>query len=123
MAAWEFSPEPVCTLSQGGDPQVRVTFDGTLYEIRLVRQSGWPAAPVFALRFEGAAPLTITTTRHRIEGTTLSVTDRGFGNVLNGLQFNTQAVALIGDVAAPIDLTDATDPVAAFRKCPVVPTV
>ncbi|MDA7428097.1 hypothetical protein PGB28_06485 [Primorskyibacter aestuariivivens] len=121
--AWEFSPTPICILRNDGNVATEVTYDGTLYAIHLTRADGWPTAPVFAIRFEGAAPLTISTSRHVIDGTTLTVTDRGFGNVLSGLQFNHTATALIGDLAVPIDLSGAADPVRAFRDCPGTPSV
>lgn len=122
-ASWEFSPIPVCTLRDTGAVATEVTYDGVLYAIHLTRAEGWPDAPVFAIRFEGAAPLTISTSRHVIEGNRLTVTDRGFGNVLNGMQFNRTATALIGDLSVPIDLSGAADPVAAFRACPDLPSV
>lgn len=121
--AWEFTPTPVCTLRDAGAIATEVTYDGTLYAIHLTRSGGWPDAPVFAIRFEGAAPLTISTSRHVIDGAKLSVTDRGFDNVLNGLQFNDTATALIGELAVEIDLTGAALPVEAFRACPAAPAV
>ena len=121
--AWEFTPTPICTLRDVGAVATEVTFDGALYAIHLTRSEGWPDAPVFAIHFDGAAPLTISTSRHVIDGDTLTVTDRGFGNVLNGLQFNQTATALIGDLAVRIDLSDAAMPVTAFRACPATPAV
>ncbi|MDJ0821159.1 MAG: excinuclease ABC subunit B [Paracoccaceae bacterium] len=124
--AWEFRPDPICTISDdAAEVSVRVTYDPVArdYAIHLTRPGGWPAAAVFALRFVGPNGLTISTDRHQIEGDTLSVYDRGFGNVLNGLQFNHTAIALIGDVAQEIDLLGAADPVAAFRNCPASPSV
>lgn len=80
---------------------------------------------MFSLRFEGAAGLTISTNRHVIGngGLSLTVTDSGFGNVLNGIAFNRQAVALIGDQAVAFSLQDAAEPTAAFRDCSVDPAV
>ena len=120
-AAWEFAPAPICTIRGGDTAEVTVTFDGTLYEIALTRPGGWPEAPVFSLRFEGPAGLTISTDRHRIDGDTLRVSDTGFGNVLNGMQFNARAVAVLGALSVPVDLTGAEDPVARFRDCPATP--
>ena len=116
-AAWEFTPDPVCTLRGGDATEVVVTYDGQLYEIALTRPGGWPDGPVFSILFEGAAGMTISTTRHRIEGETLRVSDTGFGNVLDGLQYNGRAVARLGPVAEPVDLTGAAGPVARFRDC------
>lgn len=124
--AWDFAPTPVCTLTQDAfGLSVRVTFDPAtaLYGLTLARPQGWPDGPVFALRFDGAAPLTISTDRHTIDGAVLSVTDRGFGNVLAGLEGNHTATAILGDVTAAIDLRGAAGPVAAFRACPAVPAV
>ena len=95
-----------------------MTYDTRIYEIRLTRAGGWPEARVFSLRFEGSAGLTIATTRHRVDGETLSVTDTGFGNVLDGLEYNARAVALIGALSVPVDLRGAAEPVARFRDCP-----
>lgn len=118
-AAWTFSPLPVCTIA-ASDGSVEITFDpaARIYAIHLLRAEGWPPGPVFTLRFEGAAPLTIATDRHRIDGAHLTVADRGFGNVLAGMEGNLRATALIGGLAVPIDLTGAADPVRQFRDCP-----
>lgn len=121
--AWRFDPLPICTLSDEGSPtSVTVTFDGNLYAIHLTHPDGWPDAPRFAIRFAPNGPQ-IATDRHRVEGRTLTVTDTGFGNVLNGLQSNGTATALIGGLARDIDLSGAASAVAAFRQCPEVPTV
>jgi hypothetical protein len=120
-AGWEFTPDPVCTLRGGSGTEVVVTYDTRVYEIRLTRAGGWPEARVFSLRFEGPAGLTISTTRHRVEGATLSVTDTGFGNVLDGLEYNARAVARIGALSVPVDLRGAAGPVARFRDCPAAP--
>ncbi len=120
--AWDFSPDPVCTLSFDGKTSVTVTYDPRLseYAIRLTRPDRpWPPGAVFAIRFEGARGLTISTDRHASGdgGTTLTVRDTGFGNVLDGLQFNETATALIGDTAETIPLDGAAEPVEAFRAC------
>ncbi|WP_425038086.1 excinuclease ABC subunit B [Primorskyibacter sp. S187A] len=124
-AAWDFSPEPICTLRLEGPVAVEVTYDARLpeYAIHITRPGGWPEGPVFALRFEGPRGLMISTDRHVVEGETLSVRDSGFGNVLAGLQYNERAVALLGDAAVPFDLSGAGPAVEAFRACPVVPSV
>jgi hypothetical protein len=123
-AAWEFSPTPVCTLSHDGtSADVTVTYDPRLdlpYTILLARPgTRWPAAPTFALHFDGPRGLTISTDRHQLSnrGTTLSVSDGGFGNVLNGLAFSDTATAILGPETVPISLVDAAAPVAAFRAC------
>ncbi|KPP89591.1 MAG: Hemagglutinin esterase [Rhodobacteraceae bacterium HLUCCA08] len=126
--AWEFSPEPICTLSQAaGTGQVTVTFDPALPEYGIaitLAEGAWDQAPVFAIVFEGARPLTISTDRHVLsdEGMTLTVRDRGFGNVLNGLQFNTRAIARSGATSVTIPLVGASPEVQAFRECPAPAT-
>ena len=126
--AWEFSPRPICTLSHLDElAETTVTYDPASGEyaigIRLI-SSTWPAEDAFGIRFEGAAPNVIVTDRHQISesGTVLTVTDRGFGNVLNGLEFNARAVALTGDLAVSIDLDGAAPEVARFRDCGTAPT-
>ena len=120
--AWTFTPQPICTLANDGSLQVTVTYDGALYAIHITRPGGWPDAPVFSLRFAPNGP-TISTTRHSVTGDRLTVTDKGFGNVLDGLQFNGTATAMLGETNQPIDLQGAADPVAAFRNCRPGPAV
>lgn len=126
--AWEFTPNPICTLSQETDESsVRVTYDPRVpeYAITLKRDVPWPQEPVFAIRFDGPRGLTISTTRHRLSegGTALTVTDRGFGNVLDGLQFNRTATALTGSAALALPLEGAAPAVEAFRACAMAPSV
>lgn len=122
--AWDFSPAPICTLfHQGAELSVSVTFDprNAQYAIHLSREAGWPDADVFQIRFEGPRSQTITTRRHvinRQDPRTLTVTDRGFGNVLNGIKFNTRAIAVLGDVQVPLLLDGAAPAVDEFRTCP-----
>ena len=122
-AAWEFTPVPVCTLShEDGGSQVEVTYDprrAEAYEIALTLPGGWTPGPVFALSFTGGRDLTISTNRHRLGagGATLSVSDTGFGNVLDGLEFNATATALIADQAVSVSLAGAAEEVRRFRDC------
>jgi hypothetical protein len=102
---------------------VSVTFDPSIseYAINLSREPGWPEGDVFSMRFEGPRGLTISTDRHQInpeDTRTLTVKDRGFGNVLNGIKFNTRAVAIVGDVEVPVSLDGAGPAVDEFRTCP-----
>ncbi|MCR9110951.1 excinuclease ABC subunit B [Marivita sp. XM-24bin2] len=121
---WEFTPVPICTLfHQDPEVAVMVTYDpdGGEYAIHLSRESGWPHTAVFSMRFEGPRGLTISTTQHVIEAEdtrTLTVRDRGFGNVLNGLNFNQRAVAVLGDLEVPVSLDGAAPAVEEFRACP-----
>lgn len=126
-AGWEFSPLPVCTLThEGAGAVLRITRDPGLaepYELSIARAAGWSESPGLAIRFDGPRALTIGTDRHRLseDGTTLSVTDRGFGNVLDGLEFNATATALAGGDAVVFNLEDAAEPVRAFRDCREAP--
>lgn len=43
------------------------------------------------------------------------MTDRGFGNVLDGLEFNETATALLGDQAVVLSLEGAAPAVQSFR--------
>lgn len=119
-AAWQFSPTPICTLTDG---TTTLTYDGATYTIAITRSEGWTPAPVFSIRFDGPNALQISTDRHQIKGTTLTVSDRGFGNVLNGLQFNQTATATLGQTSQVIDLSGASGPTAQFRACKPSPSV
>jgi len=124
--AWEFTPLPVCTLSEDGPVPVVVTYDprqAEPYAITVTAGEPWPEAAIFALRFEGPRGLTISTPRHSLsdDGLSLTVTDRGFGNVLDGLEFNVAATALLGDAALRFSLDGAAGPVRAFRECATAP--
>ena len=56
------------------------------------------AAEIFSIRYEGPEHLTTSTGRYELteNGTSLSVADKGIGNVLNGLEFNHVADAVLG---------------------------
>ena len=122
--AWEFTPVPICTLfHQDPEVAVMVTYDPRSgeYAIHLSREGGWPKSAVFSMRFEGPRGLTISTTQHMIEAEdtrTLTVRDRGFGNVLNGLNFSQRAVAVLGDLEVSVSLDGAAPAVEEFRACP-----
>lgn len=123
-AAWQATLGAVCVLTHETDSAaLRLTYDPArpLYTIAITRKTApWPDAPLFEMRFEGTAGLTIGTARHSLspDGRTLTVTDRGFGNVLDGLQFNSFAHALSGGVTVSVPLAGAAAPVQAFRACP-----
>lgn len=126
--AWDFIATPVCTIfNDAPGLSVRVTYDPTQaepYAITLTRPDPWPVTGTFGLGFTGPAAMTIGTSRHQLsaDGRTLTVTDTGFGNVLDGLAFNSAAAALAGDLAVPFDLTGAGPAVEAFRACGVMPS-
>lgn len=120
--AWEFHPGLPCRLTHDAPAgAVELTFDPTrpLYTISLTRADGWRAGDVFSIEFTGPAGLVISTNRHELsaDGRTLTVTDTGFGNVLNGLQFNQNARARLGTQVFDIPLSGAADPVDRFRRC------
>lgn len=100
---------------------MELTHDPTqpLYSITITRAAPWVGAPVFSMAFRGGAALSIATDRHELsdDGTALTVTDRGFGNVLRGLASNETAIATLGDQRVEIPLQGAADPVEQFRRC------
>ena len=122
--AWEFTPTPVCTLTHTEtDGDVELTYDHTsgLYAIAVIAAQAWPAAPAFSIRFDGPRAGTISTQRHETNGATLTVTDTGFGNVLDGLEFNSRATAFTDTQAVTVSLQGAAVPVQKFRACTTVP--
>lgn len=121
--AWEARIGAICTLTHATETAETVlTYDPALPEYTItirLRGATWPDAPRFALRFDGPRGMTITTDRHVLSegGAALTVTDRGFGNVLDGLQFNDTATAIAGEAAAVLPLAGAAPAVQAFRDC------
>ncbi|MFK7763665.1 MAG: hypothetical protein AB8B62_10410 [Roseobacter sp.] len=120
--AWDFTPGLPCVLThETSTAEIELTFDPTvpLYSITVTRDAPWPQSATFAMRFEGSNSLSISTNRQQFNADrrALTVTDRGFGNVLDGLQYNDQAIASLGDVEVAFPLEDAADAVAAFRQC------
>lgn len=127
-AAWEYTPGLPCLLNhEEGGIAFELTYDPTqpLYSITITRPEGWPVAQVFSMRFSGQNTIAISTDRHSLsaDGRALTVIDRGFGNVLNGLQFNDTVEALLGDAYVAASLSGAEEPVAAFRLCQPQPGV
>lgn len=128
-AAWEAGVDGrLCTLDHADtQTEVRLTYDpaGPEYTIAIRRTAPWPEAPVFAMKFIGGQGNRIATTRHTLseDRRTLTVVDRGFGNVLNGLASNLRAVAESGEASVLIDLTGAAPEVEAFRACGTAPAV
>ena len=125
--AWEFTPSAPCLLThETAEAQVTLTYDPAepLYSITITTPQPWPEAPAFHMRFDGPQGRMIGTDRHvfSADRRALTVTDRGFGNVLDGLQYNDTAHALAGDVVVSVPLDGAAGPVAAFRACePALP--
>lgn len=89
------------------------------YAIALSGADAWPDGAVFSMSFDGPRGLTISTERHVISegGATLTVTDRGFGNVLDGLEFNDRAIAILDGAQVSFSLAGAAGPVRDFRAC------
>lgn len=121
--AWEAGTDGLlCTLSHSeGGRDVLLTYDpgGPLYTITLTRPAPWPDEPVFAIRFSGGEASTISTDRHRLspDGRSLTVADRGFGNVFLGMTSNTTLTALMRDTQEAFSLDGAAAEVAVFRAC------
>ena len=69
------------------------------------------------MRFDGPAPRTITTSRHSVAGSQLTVTDKGFDNVLAGFALNFAAMARLGDQTIVIPLDGAGTQVERFLNC------
>ena len=122
VQAWEFTPGSPCLLEHdSGQAQILLTYDPAqpLYSVTVRRAEPWPEAPTFGMRFDGPQGRVIGTDRHVLSADrrSLTVTDRGFGNVLDGLQFNHVTTAISGDVVVTFSLEGAAEPVAAFRAC------
>jgi hypothetical protein len=126
--AWEAGIEgAICTLTHAEDgAEVRLTFDPSvpLYTITLTGAEPWPVAPDFSMVFNGPRGNAISTTAHVLspDRLSLSVADRGFGNVLDGLQYNDLALGISGDVVVTVSLEGAAPEVEAFRACGTMPT-
>lgn len=120
--AWEAkSVGPVCLLTHTTvEGEITVSHDprkALPYTIDLTVDGGWQAGPVFAMRFDGLGPRTITTDRHQVTDNTLTVSDRGFGNVLDGLAQNFVALAATGGTSLVIPLEGAAPEVEKFKSC------
>lgn len=126
-APWEFTPFPMCTLSHtNNQAQVVITHDPSVPEYRLdltVSGTGWKASPTFGIIFSGGRSLTIGTERHRINGSALSVSDVGFGNVLDGLEYNATATAFTASQEVQLSLAGAAPEVRKFRACAAQPPI
>ncbi len=120
--AWEFTPGEVCELRhRESAAEVLITYDFAVpeYAIAVTLNGAWSPGSVFAIRFDGPRGMTISTDRHVIsgDGKTLTVKDRGFGNVLNGIEFNETATALLNNQGIVVTLDGAGPAVRAFRAC------
>lgn len=123
--AWEFTPGSPCLLtSPPGDVAMALTYDPSAprYTVSITAPEPWPKSQLFVMQFDGPIARQIGTNRHTLsdDGRTLTVTDSGFGNVLDGMAEGAQVVALAGDVAVVISLSGVKAPLAAFRACEAV---
>ncbi len=130
-AAWHADqPAGLCRITHSEPTaEVELTFDlSTLvYAITVTTPEAWPDDPMFAMRFDGPYPNYITTGRHELSnaGRSLTVSDQGFGNVLDGLEYNIRAIAMSGNTALILPLdgpAPAAPAVAAFRSCTSAPS-
>lgn len=121
-AAWEANSDGLCTLLHNeGAGSVRVAYDTSTqtYSISITSSRLWRSGPIFAMRFDGPQSNMISTNRHVIsdDGMKLTVTDSGFGNVLDGLEFNQTATAVLGEQTLTFGLETAGPAVREFREC------
>lgn len=121
--AWEATVGSVCTLSHDTETaEVFLTYDPAqpLYTLTITRKTeAWTQTPWFAMRFDGPNPVEIATPRHVLSANAaaLTVTDTGFGNVLNGLEYNQTAYAYTQDSLTEFSLDGAAPHVRIFREC------
>lgn len=120
--AWEANSGVICELAHSADEaDVLVTYDPAAleYSISFTLAQPWAQAPTFALGFRGPQANIISTNRHVLsqDEATLTVSDSGFGNVLNGLEFNQTMTAVLGEQAVNVPLEGASEAVQAFRRC------
>ncbi|NRB00090.1 MAG: hypothetical protein HRU32_09755 [Rhodobacteraceae bacterium] len=126
-SAWQATLGPICTLTTETErAKIELTYDptGPLYSITVERLDGvWSVTPYFAMRFDGGRPRTISTNRHQLGqgGAALTVMDRGFGNVLDGIEFNDVATAYTDGQMVVIPLAGAAPEVQKFRDCVASP--
>lgn len=91
-----------------------------LYSIAITRwDKAWAGGNRFSMKFDGPKPIFITTDRHELaqNKTTVIASDTGFGNVLDGLEFNFVAAAQLGRERVTIPLKGAKSEIAKFREC------
>ena len=120
--AWTFTPGLICRLShETADAKIELTYDPAkpLYSVTVSRAAPLPNVEPFTMRFIGPAGRVISTRSHTFSDGNTAVTaqDTGFGNVLDGLQFNDTAEAILGTTTIQFPLDGATEPTAQFRAC------
>lgn len=121
VSAWEHSFENgICRLDHtepGAEVLVSYTPAQGLYAITVTQPAAWMPSLLFSIDFNGSRSLSISTDRQIYEGSALTVTDRGFGNVLDGLEFNDTATVRLGDQILTVSLEGAAPEVRKFRDC------
>ena len=121
--AWETTTTPICTLThETAEAHIHLTYDPSkpLYTLAITQKSApWQPTSWFAMRFIGPDEITISTPEHALSDNnqTLNVADSGFGNVLDGLQFNATALAFTEAQTVTIPLDGAAPEVQKFRAC------
>lgn len=122
-AAWQATIGEICTLAhETVSAHIFLTYDPSepLYTLTVTRKTdAWTPAPWFAMRFEGPRQIEIATPRHALsdDASGLTVTDTGFGNVLDGLEYNATAYAFTQDRITQFPLDGAAPEVRKFREC------
>ena len=124
--AWTFTPGLICRLAHTTpDAQIELTYDPSapLYSVTVTREAVLPRVDVFSMQFIGPEGRIIATDRHSFgaDGKSVTAEDTCFGNVLDGLQFNTRAEAILGDTVISFPLDGAAEPTALFRQCAQLP--
>lgn len=94
--AWTFTPGLTCLLThETSQAQIELTYDpaAPLYSITVTTQNPLPRSEIVSMTFIGPAGRTISTNQHSYgsDGRSVTAQDTGFGNVLDGLQFNQTA--------------------------------
>lgn len=122
--AWDFTSGQICTLSDATDTaEIILTFDPALprYTLSVTADTAWPTGGTFMMTFANTRPAKIQTDRYvlSVDGMTLSVSDSGFGNVLNGLEFGGQIRAAVGDQLVELTSGGIAAPMEAFKNCGV----
>ncbi len=122
LHAWEFTPGLPCRLSHAtAEAAIELTYDPTqpLYTVTVTRMAPWPQTESFQMQFTGPQARRIGTDCHQLseDQRSLTVADTGFGNVLDGLQFNDTTTAIAGETNVTFPLAGIAEPLAAFRAC------
>lgn len=121
--SWEATIGDICTLSHDTtEAHIFLTFDPgkPLYTLTVkLKPRTWSVSPWFAMRFDGRNSIEIVTTRHVLsqDKFELTASDTGFGNVMDGLEYNETALAFTRNQVVQFPLDGAAPEVRAFREC------